>query len=316
MSGTSANTPCQVNPKKRELPSPEDITDTKKNRINSGSMSESDLAMSTSTSNKLDAGTDPEVSRGRILSDTPTQLILDDTHLQQIATLMKDTFQPQVTGVIQQSFQSQVADLINSIVAGILEGLNLKIGALEKENKELKQRVMKLEDAADQAEQYSRRNCLKISGVPENDASEESTDDLVIKLARAIDVDLSLQDIDRSHRLGKSESGDNARPRPWDIVVKFATYRTRARFYKARVLTKDRGYRGVFVNEHLTKTRNNILYQARRRVKSKQLKSAWSFDGFLFVRHHDEKVQRIYSVTDLPEYVPLEPESDGSLRRQ
>ena len=166
---------------------------------------------------------------------------------------MKDTFQPQVTDIFQQSFQSQVTDLINCIVAGVLEGLNVNIVAFEKENTELKQRVRKLEGATDQAEQYSLRNCLKISRVPKNDASDESTDDIVMKLARAIDVDLSLQDIDRSHRLGKPESEGIARPRPRDIVFK-ATYRARARFYKAKVLTKDRGYRSVFVNKHLTKT--------------------------------------------------------------
>ena len=69
------------------------------------------------------------------------------------------------------------------------------------------------------------------------------------------------------------------------------------------------------MNEHITKTRNNILNHPRRRVKSKQLKGAWSFDCFLFARHHDEMVQRIHSEIVLPEYVPLEPESGGNSER-
>ena len=80
----------------------------------------------------------------------------------------------------------------------------------------------------------------------------------------------------------------------------------RAKFYKSRVLTKSRGYRGVYINEHLTTTRSKLLYQARRRVKSEQLKSAWSFDGVIFVKHFDDTVERIFAESDLPEFIPLE----------
>ena len=82
-----------------------------------------------------------------------------------------------------------------------------------------------------------------------------------MNLARSIDVELSLQDIDRSHR---PESGDIDTRKPRNIIVKFATYRMRAKFYKARVLTKSRGHRGVFVNEHFTKPRGKLMYQARQ----------------------------------------------------
>lgn len=239
-------------------------------------------------------------------------------HLQKIATLMQAAFQPQMTQIIQESFRVQVSELINVIVDGVLEGLQTKVKSLETENAELKTenadlklKVMKLETAFEGAEQYSRRNCLKISGVPET--IDVSTDDYVCNLARAIDVDLSINDIDRSHRLGKPATEDEPRTKPRDIVVKFVSYRTRAQFYKARVLTKSRGYRGVFVNEHLTKTRGFLMYEARRRVKSKQLKSAWSIDGNVLAKlndadpdaNFDGTVLRITSVNDLPAYVPL-----------
>ena len=66
---------------------------------------------------------------------------------------------------------------------------------------------MKLEEALDNAEKYIRRNCLRITGIFE--AENEVTDDIVINQARSIAVKLSLQDIDRSHRLGRPESGDS-----------------------------------------------------------------------------------------------------------
>ena len=69
----------------------------------------------------------------------------------------------------------------------------------------------------------------------------------------------------------------------------------------------------MFINEHLTRSRGALLYEARRRVKSRQLKSAWSMDGAIMVKLNDTNpdinfdgtVKRITSESDLPPYVPL-----------
>ena len=213
-------------------------------------------------------------------SDTSAQMTLSGIQLQKLAALMHESFQPQLTDIVQESFWSQVTELVNSFVQGVLAGLQTEVGVLESENAVLKNRVDKLEAALESTEQYNRRNCLKISGVPEN--IEKSTDEYVCDLARAVDVDIRIEDIDRSHRLGRSSSAADERGKPRDIIVKFVSYRARANFYKARVLTKSKGYRGVFINEHLTRSRGSVLYEARRRVKSRQLKSAWSMDGAIW----------------------------------
>lgn len=51
-------------------------------------------------------------------------------------------------------------------------------------------------------QQYTRRNCVIVSGVPEEKG--ENTDDKVIKLANEkMDIPLDETDLDRSHRTGK-----------------------------------------------------------------------------------------------------------------
>ena len=300
MSGTPIS--ITVSSKKRELTSPDVDTDTKKNRV-SGSQSEVETDISDLSLN-MDTARSPEEA-----DEVSTQVTLSDTNLQAMATMIQQSFQPQIAQIIQDSFKQQVSELVGSIVEGVLQGLQSKVAGLEKENTELKKRIGSLETALDNAEQYSRRNCLKITGVPET--TEGSTDDYVCNLARAIDVDLSVDDIDRSHRLGKPRTASEQKPR--DIIVKFVSYRKRALFYKARILTKSRGYRGVYINEHLTMARGNLLYEARRRVKSKQLKSAWSSDGVVMVKLNDANpdnnfdgtVLRVTSERDLPAYVPL-----------
>ena len=58
-------------------------------------------------------------------------------------------------------------------------------------------RIVTLERKLDQGEQYSRRNCLRISGIKEK--IFENTDTIVTKLASDIDSDVELSQIDRSH---------------------------------------------------------------------------------------------------------------------
>ena len=81
-------------------------------------------------------------------------------------------------------------------------------------------------------------------------------------------------------------------------IVKLSTYRYRQRFFNARKLAKDNGYKDVYINEDLTKFRNELLYQARKLVKAKCLLGAWSADGNILVRD-DNKVHRITSESDL-----------------
>ena len=74
---------------------------------------------------------------------------------------------------------------------------------------------------------YSRRNCLRISGIPET--KSESTDDIVLDMANAIGADLILEDIERSHWLGKPkprsvpQHAGQLSTRPRSIIVKFST---------------------------------------------------------------------------------------------
>ena len=208
-----------------------------------------------------------ESADANVSTGEPARLTLQEGRIQAIASLMKYSFQPQVSQilVIQDTFQQQITTVVNSVVEGVLKGLNSKITSLQ-QIKSL-QRELRNWKHLQTVTSNSRRKCLRITGITESD--NESTHDIVIQLARSIDVDLNLQDIDRSHKLGKpgsdgegSDSGATARSRA--IIVKFTTYRMRAKFYKSRVLTKSRGYRGVFINEHLTTTRSKLPYQARR----------------------------------------------------
>ena len=274
---TTESTPLRVKTvsQKRQLSSPEELLDSKKNRlVNEDSLEE----ISEESSDISDLSI--MASSTTATSDPGSVITLKEADLKTIAGILKETFEP------------NISELTKSIVNGVLDGLTSTIVSLQKENSELRARVSALEAKADAAEQYSRRNCLRVAGVKED--TSENTDVLVIDMSRAIGAEISLDDIERSHRVGEPRIG-----RPRDIIVKFVSYRTRRLVYGARTKTKDCGYTGIFINEDLTKSRNKLLLKARKMVKSKVLKSSWSSDGTVLVRDLLDEKHRIQSVDDL-----------------
>ena len=77
------------------------------------------------------------------------------------------------------------------------------INELQNEVSFLKERIDLLEKKPDDSEQYSRRNCLLVHGVEEQE--QENTDNIVLNVIKEhLDIELSVKDFDRSHRIGKS----------------------------------------------------------------------------------------------------------------
>ena len=64
------------------------------------------------------------------------------------------------------------------------------------------QRIDKLEHLVDRQEQYSRRKCLLVHGIVET--NDKNTDDLVLKtINEKLDMEITENEIDRSHRIGR-----------------------------------------------------------------------------------------------------------------
>ena len=83
------------------------------------------------------------------------------------------------------------------------------------------QMVYKLEHLVDRQEQYSRRNCLLVHGIAET--NDENTDGLVLKkINEKLDVEITENEIDRSHRIGRKKDGQKPRP----IIAKITRYNT------------------------------------------------------------------------------------------
>lgn len=272
-------TPNISSTKKRDLSSPEDQNEVKKNRLGSNSSDNCDFILPNITTDMYSPTSQP-----------PTSLSLDQTAITSIASALKGSIQSEVCDMLKST--------IDSIVQGVVAGLQSQINKLQTENEKLKtvnanlaHRVDFLEFKADESEQYSRRDNLRITGIVEKE--DDNTDHQVLDMAKAIGSTLSLRDIAVSHRLGKKRV--NGKPR--DIIVKFNSRRDRDMFYKNRVLLKTNGYEGKFVNEDLTQYRSGVLYEARQLVRQKKIVGAWSTNCKLFVKVIKDKKTSVHTVT-------------------
>ena len=110
-------------------------------------------------------------------------------------------------------------------------------------------------------EQYSRRECVEISGLPVE--AEENTTDLAIKVASLMDLDLNERDISVSHRLPQRRTSDGATSREVDharrfpkVIVKFVRRETKELFYQGRKCLKNKTTRDI----GLSRISDNKIY--------------------------------------------------------
>ena len=260
---------------KREASSPLDAADTDSKKIRHHS--------SASNTSLMDDNDD--ASTVHVLSQP-----IHPLDIVNIAKELHALMLPEMANIIK----SQLPD-IQKIVKESTDTLSSEIQALRDENaklsaentklwgdvEKLTTRITKAENDNDALEQYTRRNSLPISGIPETE--HENTDTLVYKLANQLNSYIGPTDIDRSHRVGKPKNGGRHR----DIIVKFATYNARQKLYQNRMdlrNSEDEVAKGIFINEDLTKIRSKLLYDSRTLVRVDKLKSAYSSDGKIFVR--------------------------------
>ena len=114
-----------------------------------------------------------------------------------------------------------------------------------------------LEGRIDDGEQYSRRHCLRLLNVPlPSDGTKEDCLGKVNELLNEADCGVSLDSVDRAHRIGKISKDDKGLPRQ-QMIVRFKTFSQRTKFYRARKKLKD-----AKVRLDLTRRRLNELHKA------------------------------------------------------
>ena len=114
-------------------------------------------------------------------------------------------------------------------------------------------------------------------------------------------IDVTHDQIERSHRLGKPRPStpDDPNPRPRKIIVKFAAYSTRYKVFGAR---RDLKGQSLYINEHLTNYRSHLFHLARMTRKEKKLLNVWTANGHIRVKDTTNEIHTIRIPSDLKKF--------------
>lgn len=137
-------------------------------------------------------------------------------------------------------------------------------------------------DRHDGVEQYTRRNTLELHGVPMTRG--ERTNDIAIDIFRSMGISVSQKDIDRSHR-NFTRRRKQRRDLPPIILVKLLSHDLKQVILDNRdVLRYLPGFRSVYINENLTKSRRKLFGRVRN---SFPLLNCYTNDGTIYVSGRD-----------------------------
>ena len=133
---------------------------------------------------------------------------------------------------------------------------DVKISVLEDKVGVLEAAVSALKSQSDSNEQYSRRSCLRINGIAktQNESADECVQKVIDVCKDSLDVELTREDIDRAHRVGKERK---------TMIVKFFSFNKRCSVYKKR----KSGGNDLKVYLDLTKPRLDLLDKSRDKIK-------------------------------------------------
>ena len=191
-----------------------------------------------------------------------------------------------------------VADKINdrlNILEKNLKEKDLRIDQLEKT---LGTRIDQVEQSLDNLEQYSRRSSVRVSGIKEQTDGEQ-LETILTNLFTDMDVPLTLNNINRAHRIGPRTSITN-RHHSRQVIIQFKDHEAKTTFMKARKNLRAK-QPTVFIAEDLTQRRARLLYQCRERKRKHQLQDCWSYDGRIVTKDMNGKIKTINCEEDLNE---------------
>ena len=190
------------------------------------------------------------------------------------------------------------------------EVINLKdiiIKNLKDENKRLKAKVNVLENQIvdleiqnNNADQYSHRNNVDISGIPQS-VSDNQLQEKVVDLLKVIDVSITTNEIETCHRLGKKKK--NAIVRVFNRKHCLKALRN-----KKKLKSIDKNAIGIpnanlFISENLSPANSKLAFNCRKLRRDGETEKCYTINGIVHIVKNN-KLMKLYHLKDLQELFP------------
>ena len=172
---------------------------------------------------------------------------------------------------IKDIIAKAVKEAVGQAVESMLKELKAKIAVREGKVKTVEDTIEKEAAKANDNEQYSRRQNVRVTGFVEEE--EENCAEKFVNLWREkIALDVNDEIVDRAHRAGKKEEGANRA-----IIVRLKTHKDKLTILRNRKNLRGSGF---YINEDLTKINQKLSYTAR--VTCTNADTSWTVDGKIF----------------------------------
>ena len=196
-----------------------------------------------------------------------------------------------------QDYTASLQEKIDSLTTK-LDALTVRVDAQEKADSSPSSKQMEnLERDSYAIQQYSRRECIEIAGIPTS-IPNENVEAKCIEIINAIGVDVDGNDLQACHRLFSKDR----------VIVKFIHRKKALKCLYNKSKLKDIpgnqfGFQAktkLYINESLCPPYRRLFGKCNQALlKNKKIKNLWTFNGNIKIRLLDDQVHTIFHENDL-----------------
>ena len=157
------------------------------------------------------------------------------------------------------------------------------------------ERFSRMEREHFQMQQYSRRDCIELVGIPST-VEDKNLEAKTLEILKAIEVDVQASDVQACHRMFDKKR----------VIIKFCNRKTainclRNRSKLKNINKKDFGFPNgeLYLNESLCPYYRYLFGKCLAMKKEEKLTNVWSYNGTVRIRLKDESVKSILLESDI-----------------
>lgn len=168
----------------------------------------------------------------------------------------------------------------------------------------LQEKVICLERKLADQSQYSRRECLEVSGIPVS-VTDVNLEEKVLSIFKKIDCEVSNKDIESCHRIGNKKG---------TTIVKLSRRKDVKKILSNKKLLKEDVNMAslnlsedckLYINESLCPEYRNLWHKCRKLWKRNEISSFWTVNGVVRIKKSSlENVLLITHICDLEMLFP------------
>ena len=164
----------------------------------------------------------------------------------------------------------------------------------------MENKIIDLEIQNNNVDQYSRRNNVEISGIPQS-VSDNQLEEKVVDILKAIDVNITTNEIEACHRLGKKKK---------NVIVRVINRKhcLKPLQNKKKLKSIDKNIIGIpnanlFISENLTPAISKLTSNCQKLKRDSEIEKCYTINGIVHIVKNN-KLMKLYHLKDLQELFP------------